>query len=125
VEKVVFSLRGLPIVFQRSKMAKVELRAQINQSVSLSGTHTFGVANNGSSPATIFVEVTLVDSRGHNFSATDTYEVPAQGRIDEVDNSYLTASYDSTGQIRVTATTAITGATSHHTTSSPCTFSVS
>jgi hypothetical protein len=27
VEKVVFSLRGLPILFQRSKMAKVELRA--------------------------------------------------------------------------------------------------
>jgi hypothetical protein len=31
VEKVVFSLRGLPIVFQRSKMAKVELGEEIKR----------------------------------------------------------------------------------------------
>jgi hypothetical protein len=29
VEKVVFSLRGLPIPFQRSKMAKVELSSTL------------------------------------------------------------------------------------------------
>jgi hypothetical protein len=30
VEKVVFSLRGLPILFQRSKMAKVELSSTLS-----------------------------------------------------------------------------------------------
>jgi hypothetical protein len=38
LEKVVFSLRGLPILFQRSKMAKVELSGASTKSMQLSVT---------------------------------------------------------------------------------------
>jgi hypothetical protein len=80
------------------------------QNVRLTGTHNYTISNPGSSAIDVTVEAVLEDSAGHRVVDTRPVNVRAGSTETGTMNSFLVTSYDTPGNVMVTARTRVNGA---------------
>src|SRR5437764_769867 len=79
------------------------------QNVQLTGAHSYTISNPDNSPIDVTVEAVLEDSVGHRFTDSRPVTVQAHSSESGTMDSFLTTSYDTSGDVLVTARTRITG----------------
>ena len=79
------------------------------QNVQLRGTHTYKIVNPGGAAINVTIEAILEDSRSHSNSNSQPLTVGPHSSEQGTMNTFLTTSYDTPGNVMVTARTRITG----------------
>jgi hypothetical protein len=104
-------LRNEPLAATADCSAQPSAPANVStgQNVRLTGTHNYRISNPGDDPITVMVEAVLEDSRGHKFIDSQPVTVSGHASESKVMNSFLTTSYDSPGDVLVTARSRVTG----------------